>query len=283
MMFEAMLWGRPVYCDTKNHGLYFICNHTDDWADRLAPLDFLNYYVFVYTAPMDIATTDEYIRWRLTEPSMDEIYHRHLTHYLSRYGVTEEELYTQTDEEFICTMARAKGADGSCVPLEDLPTDGSVWQMMLDDLHYDIGQYARERETAEEKDARLASTTEQLRHSQEALADADSRLEQTRLEGDLLRGELEAAHARLAQVQHEASRLLEELGTTKEQLEAAGIQLEETGAQLMQVEQDRSKLQEMNDELTAQLQGILTSHTWTATAPLRGAMDAIKGALAGRE
>lgn len=259
MMFEAMLWGRPVYCDTKGHGLYFISNHTDNWKDEKAPIDFLNFYAFVYAAPMDIATTDDYVRWRLTEPSLEELYRKHVNHYLGRWGMNIEQIENKPAAEIVDMIAKAKGVQGSCYPSADLSDDEKTWESLQQKLCYSIGPVAERLQIQRQKELDYSSDREQLNDVQRELNETKN-----------INQELVSVKASLLEKNDcligENSELSNELKKTKEELSKIIQTLDDQNKILM------IQLQESNDrnaELETRLDGFFHSRSWRVTAPLR--------------
>lgn len=85
--FEAMLYGRTAYTMTY-YGPYFNSKHDiSDTALCETPDDYVSFYTFGYLTPFDFILDLEYIKWRLTEPSEEEIYNKHLGYYLRKYGL----------------------------------------------------------------------------------------------------------------------------------------------------------------------------------------------------
>ena len=68
-----MLYGRTAYTMTY-YGPYFNSKHNiSDTALCETPDDYVSFYTFGYLTPFDFILDLEYIKWRLTEPSEEEI------------------------------------------------------------------------------------------------------------------------------------------------------------------------------------------------------------------
>ena len=181
MLFEAMLWNRPVYCDTKDHALYFICNHTDDWKDALVPETFLNFYALVYLAPMEIATQDEYVRWRVSEPSMQAVYDKHLTHYLNRWGLTEKDLFEGGEQDRVSCIVKAKNPEIDWPGEADLPEGDAAWEELRARTNYALGPVAdkliRQKQQEEAARAKQAELEAAIARQEEAARAKQAELE----------------------------------------------------------------------------------------------------------
>lgn len=91
IIFEAMLWGRPVY---SREGSSFIdfCEKDFSNTDNFIVADdsFLDFIMFSFFVPLEKAFDTEYLRWRLTNPSELEIFNYHLEIYLAEKGISPE-------------------------------------------------------------------------------------------------------------------------------------------------------------------------------------------------
>ncbi len=91
LLFEAMLWKR-IPCSMANvmpsnimcNQDYISVKEKDDVEE------FVNFFVFSFLVPFDLAYEEEYLRWRLSNPSEKEIYMFHLEYYMKKFGLTEE-------------------------------------------------------------------------------------------------------------------------------------------------------------------------------------------------
>ncbi len=307
MLFEAMLWNRPVYCDTKDHALYFICNHTDDWKDALVPETFLNFYALVYLAPMEIATQDDYVRWRVSEPSMQAIYDKHLTHYLKRWGLTKKQVFEGDEQDRVSCIIKAKNPGIDCLKEENLPKGEAAWEALRTQTHYELGPIAvklieqkQREEAAQARQAKLEATIAQQEEAAQAKqAELEANIAQQEEAAQARQAELEAtiaqqeeaAQARQAELeatiaqQEEAARARQaELeATIAQQEEAAQARQAELEATIAQQEEavqarqteletergEKASLQAANNALQIELDTFFHSHSWRITKPLR--------------
>lgn len=91
MLFEAMLWKRIPCCKTSVMPATFICNRdykaTDINEDTLL---FINFYIFGFLVPYELACNEEYMRWRLQGQDEAEIYNSNVKYYIEKFGLSEE-------------------------------------------------------------------------------------------------------------------------------------------------------------------------------------------------
>lgn len=92
ILLEAMLLGSTVYSHDISPFQIFMKNDLSD--KKLVEIDdvSMNYLLFVYFSPYDIAFDNKYINWRIHENSLDKIFNYHLKHYLTKRGIPEEAL-----------------------------------------------------------------------------------------------------------------------------------------------------------------------------------------------
>lgn len=77
--FEAMLLGRTAYILSDYMPYSFMAaNHLNYIDDSIADIRFINFMVFVFFVPLSLATDSQYILWRNTNPSILEIYWKHM-------------------------------------------------------------------------------------------------------------------------------------------------------------------------------------------------------------
>lgn len=98
MLFEAMLWKRIACCKTNVMPATFFCSndYKEDREKENMEL-FVNFFLFSFLVPMEIAFDYEYIKWRLDNPSETDIYRFHLKYYLSKFGLNM--MWTELEQE----------------------------------------------------------------------------------------------------------------------------------------------------------------------------------------
>ncbi len=92
ILLEALLLGRTVYShDVSAFQLFMKSDLSDKELEEIDDVS-LNYLLFVYLSPYDIAFDNKYINWRIHENSPDKIFNYHIKHYLTKRGIPEETL-----------------------------------------------------------------------------------------------------------------------------------------------------------------------------------------------
>ncbi len=91
LLFEAMLWKRIPCSKAKVMPASILCStdYTNDIESEDTEI-FVNFFVLAFLVPNELALDEDYIRFRLANPSEKEIFDCHLAYYLKRFGLTEE-------------------------------------------------------------------------------------------------------------------------------------------------------------------------------------------------
>jgi len=86
--FDAMMFGRTSYILTPNMPFYFKSVTSLNWKDEsIVDSLFLNFIVFGYFTHWNLMFDQEYIEWRLSNPSITEIYKRNQNYVLELFGI----------------------------------------------------------------------------------------------------------------------------------------------------------------------------------------------------
>lgn len=113
IMFDAMLWGRTVYCKPNLFPVSFKCQR--NYSNRSlvdADIEFLNFFCFAFLVPFDLIWDPEYIRWRLTMPQEQEIFQKHLEYWFQLKGL-DLELLQLPGEERLKALLCEQGYDST--------------------------------------------------------------------------------------------------------------------------------------------------------------------------
>ena len=105
LLFEAMLWKRVPCSLTKVMPASILCN--EDYisvAEKEDVEEFVNFFIFGFLVPSELAYDEEYLRWRNSKPSEKEIYMLHLKFYMEKFGLTEE--WLEKDSEIRLSLLR---------------------------------------------------------------------------------------------------------------------------------------------------------------------------------
>ena len=89
ILLKALLWNRSVIMRKKTLPFSMFCE--SDFTS-VAKVDncALNFYIFCFLIPSDLMFSDDYWKWRLSFPSEDEIYMKHLMFILDKLGISSE-------------------------------------------------------------------------------------------------------------------------------------------------------------------------------------------------
>ena len=86
ILLKVLLWGRTAVTKTKCLPFSFLCEN-DYTSTKIADILGLNFFIFGYLIPSDLMFSDEYWKWRITNPTETEIYLRHLDYLLHILGI----------------------------------------------------------------------------------------------------------------------------------------------------------------------------------------------------
>lgn len=91
VLFEAMLWKKIACSKTKVMPSNLMCsdNYTEE-KEQEDIVSFINFFIFSFLVPMELAYDEEYIQWRLSDPSELEIYLYHRNYYVNKFGLKEQ-------------------------------------------------------------------------------------------------------------------------------------------------------------------------------------------------
>lgn len=110
ILLKVLLWGRTAVTKTNCLGFTYLCEN-DYTSEKVADLQGLNYYLFAYLIPSDLMFSDEYWKWRLTNPTETEIYWRHLDFLFNALGVDKEKVLHLKGKERFKYLLVARGCD----------------------------------------------------------------------------------------------------------------------------------------------------------------------------
>lgn len=91
LAFETMLLGRTAYIVGDNFPyLYGGLNSLEYTDEKVCDIKYLNYLTFGYYVPYDLMFNDEYIKWRLTNPTIQEIYNYNLNYIMKKFNLNKK-------------------------------------------------------------------------------------------------------------------------------------------------------------------------------------------------
>ena len=91
---------RGYFTETYNSSEFAECgidavfvHDLSDTALSAVDEEYVSFYAIGYLVPYEYMLDLSYLKWRLTEPSEEEIYLRHLEYYLGKYGLKSDDAY----------------------------------------------------------------------------------------------------------------------------------------------------------------------------------------------
>lgn len=107
---KFLLWNRTAVIKPDILGFSFMCEKEYDSLGKV-DIGALNYYIFGYLIPNDLMFSDEYWKWRITNPTECEIYQRHLDFYIEKLNLPKSVL-TEKDESIrFKSILQSRGCD----------------------------------------------------------------------------------------------------------------------------------------------------------------------------
>ena len=106
MIYEAMLYDKIGYDVGFSHYSFQGNSTLDGLKDKKPDIRFLNFVAFSYLIPYELLEDVDYIRYRLTNPSEDDIYNFHLNYYLNRLGLKRKVV---EEQDRLHSLLRARG------------------------------------------------------------------------------------------------------------------------------------------------------------------------------
>lgn len=107
ILLKSLLWKRPTVLRNDVLSFSFLCN-SDFQSLKVADIKGLNYYIWGYLVPSDLLFTDEYLRWRLGNPTETEIYLRHLRHIFDALHIPSSILKEEDSKERYVHILQAR-------------------------------------------------------------------------------------------------------------------------------------------------------------------------------
>lgn len=130
IMLKAMLWKRTAIMPRNTLDFSFACEK-DFSSTRLADVRFLNYYFIGYAVPAGLMFSDEYWRWRLTNPSEVEVFAYHLDYYLKQLSIEKSIIDITEEPSRFELLLHSHNCDEELIPL-----------LVADDQNFDVDYFA---------------------------------------------------------------------------------------------------------------------------------------------
>lgn len=110
IILKALLWKRPAIMRKEALAFSFMCSK-DYTSLEIADIKALNYFIFGFLIPSELMFSDEYWKWRNTNPSETEIYKKHLTFLFNTLGIPEAILNMPANSERFRALLISRNAD----------------------------------------------------------------------------------------------------------------------------------------------------------------------------
>lgn len=95
--YEGMLYGRSTYDLGWSQYSFIVDNALETLKDEMAPSEYMSFVAFAHLVPFELLNDEEYLRYRLSNPSVTDIYIYHLKYYLKCLNIPYTDVYDQTN------------------------------------------------------------------------------------------------------------------------------------------------------------------------------------------
>lgn len=123
ILLKVLLWGRTAVTKTNSLPFTYLCQN-DYTSEKVADLRGLNYYIFGYLIPGDLMFSDEYWKWRLTNPTESEIYQRHLDFLFNALSIDKDKAMQLSGKERLRYLLESRHCDEQLI--ENVLSDETV-------------------------------------------------------------------------------------------------------------------------------------------------------------
>lgn len=107
--FETILIGRTLLSISDKSPFSFSkIWDFDESESYILSENVLDYFIFEYFVPFDLAFSKEYILWRLTNPTEEEIYHKHVNYILNRINLCLDDICELSHKERLFKILKSK-------------------------------------------------------------------------------------------------------------------------------------------------------------------------------
>lgn len=128
ILLKVLLWNRTAVLKTPSLPFAYLCEK-EYLSEKTANIVGLNYFVFGYLIPSDLMFSDEYWRWRFTNPAEVEIYYHHLNFLFDALGI-DKKVFSLSGKERFKFLLESRGCDKQLV--EDLINERNVYGVNWD-------------------------------------------------------------------------------------------------------------------------------------------------------
>lgn len=130
ILLKVLLWKRTAVLNTPSLAFGFLCDK-DYQSEKIADLVGLNYFILGYLIPSELMFSDEYWKWRLTNPSEVEIYRRHLNYLFNALGLDKEKVLSLQGKNRFKFLLEARGCDKQLI-------DNLLSDEIVNNINWDV-------------------------------------------------------------------------------------------------------------------------------------------------
>lgn len=127
---KVMLWKRTAIMKKNILGFSFMCEK-DYSSVRLADIKALNFYIFGCLIPSDLMYSDEYWKWRLSNPSESDIYRLHIDFLCKMLSVDKERLLQLHGEKRFRYLLECRNCDEQLI-------ENLLSNEVVDNVNWDV-------------------------------------------------------------------------------------------------------------------------------------------------
>lgn len=123
ILLKVLLWGRTTVTKTNSLPFTFLCEN-EYTSEQVADKQGLNYFIYGYLIPSDLMFSDEYWKWRLTNPTETEICQRHLDFLFNVLGIDKEKVMQLSGKDRFRYLLECRNCDDQLI--ENLLSDEKI-------------------------------------------------------------------------------------------------------------------------------------------------------------
>lgn len=130
IILKALLWGRTGVMVKDTLAFSFLCSKDYDGISKENLLG-LNFFIFGYLIPSDLMFSDDYWKWRLTNPTETEICLRHMEFLFNYLGIDIEQVMKLEDKDRFRYLLESRNCDKQLIEslLEDETVENINWDV----------------------------------------------------------------------------------------------------------------------------------------------------------
>lgn len=161
ILLKVLLWKRTAVLKTDSLPFAYMCTK-DFTANQPAEIHALNYYIFGYLIPSDLMFSDDYWKWRLSNPTETKIYQRHLDFLFNALGINKEKLMQLGGKDRFRYLLECRNCDEQLIEslLSDKMASNVCWDVASSrfDVISEKGSMSYWRIDTENEDGSLTTT-----------------------------------------------------------------------------------------------------------------------------